>query len=197
MLGNKQWEKAFGGFMGENGMGNITQTTDGGYLLGGTSYSGISGDKTESNLGREQTWIVKTDSLANKQWDKTLRTACDSSGHDELGLAYQLPNGCYIMANYTTAGIGGDKTQPSWDTVCFPYCKDDFWIIKFCDSTLTTSITQLPNPQSLFSIYPNPAGEFITINSKLIGANEIRLTDMLGKLLFITKIPAPTRDTAI
>ena len=30
----------------------------------------ISGNKSENNLGVEQTWAVKTDSLGNKQWDK-------------------------------------------------------------------------------------------------------------------------------
>jgi len=184
-LGNKQWEKAFGGFMQENVIGNITQTSDGGYLIGSTSYSGISGDKTENNLGREQSWILKTDSLANKQWDKTLRTACDSSEHDEIGLAYQLSNGCYVMANYTTAGIGGDKTQPSWDTVCQPYCKSDYWIIKFCDSTYATSVFE-PISAVIINISPNPFVREISITIQKPDLKQATFTirNILGQTIF-------------
>ena len=127
-LGIKQWDKRFGGFDYDEGVGNIFQTNDFGYLISGTSYSNLSGDKTENNLGIEQTWIVKIDSLGNKQWDETLHT--NNIIDDEVGLAIQTKDGCYAFANYTDAGIGGDKTQTS--RVGF-----DYWIIKFCDTTLS------------------------------------------------------------
>jgi len=125
-LGNMLWDKDFGGSMNEDDFGNITHSKDGGYLIAGTSYSNISGDKTENNLGAEQSWIVKIDSLGNKEWDKTLLTT--TSFHDEVGLALQTKEGCFAMANVTNAGIGGDKSQPSQGTY-------DYWVIKFCDST--------------------------------------------------------------
>ena len=83
--GIKEFDKAFGGFGSEDFFGNISMTLDNGFLLSGTSYSPISGDKTENNLGVEQTWIIKTDSFLNKQWDKTLFTI----GHDESGYVIQ------------------------------------------------------------------------------------------------------------
>ena len=132
-LGIKQWDKDFGGTDGEDEFENITQTSDGGYLVAGTSYSPISGDKTENNLGLEQSWILKTDSFGNKKWDKTLLT----TGHDELGIAIQTKAGCYIVANWTNAGIGGDKTQDPW------YSSFDYWIIKFCDTTSVNNSAQV------------------------------------------------------
>jgi hypothetical protein len=182
-FGNKQWDKVFGGLQAEDDFYKISQTADGGYLLAGTSYSNIGGDKTENNLGNEQTWVVKTDSLGNKKWDKTLRTATPVD--DEWGFAMQTQDGCFMMANYTSAGIGGDKTQPSQGF-------DDYWIIKFCDTTSTTTITQLSDYPNTFSIYPNPANEYVTINYHFQAGDEIRLTDVLGKLLFTTKISLPT-----
>jgi len=125
-LGNKQWDKDFGGTNEEDGFGNIFQTYDGGYLIAGSSYSPAGGDKTENNLGQEQSWIIKTDSLGNKQWDKTVFT----TGHDEIGYALQTKEGCYVFANYTPADTGGYKTQHSRGNY-------DYWIIKFCDSTLS------------------------------------------------------------
>ncbi|MBL0053996.1 MAG: hypothetical protein IPP29_22155 [Bacteroidetes bacterium] len=38
--------------------------------MGGYSWSGISGDKTQPSWGVRDYWIVKIDSLGNKQWDK-------------------------------------------------------------------------------------------------------------------------------
>ncbi|MBL0140484.1 MAG: hypothetical protein IPP86_18460 [Bacteroidetes bacterium] len=38
---------------------NVPETFDGGYILGGMSKSGISGDKTEDRHGNSDYWIVK------------------------------------------------------------------------------------------------------------------------------------------
>ncbi|MEO8087957.1 MAG: T9SS type A sorting domain-containing protein [Bacteroidota bacterium] len=124
-LGTKQWDKDYGGTDYDEMIGNIVLTSDSGYLFSGTSYSLISGDKTEANLGPEQAWIIKTDSLGNKQWDKTLHT--NTSVDDEIGLALQTSSGCFVMAVETRGAIGGDKSQSSRGV-------DDYWIIKFCDS---------------------------------------------------------------
>ena len=155
-FGIKKWDKDFGGTLNEDDFRNISQTTDGGYLFSGASYSSIGGDKTENNLGTEQSWIVKTDSIGLKQWDKTLRT--NSTLHDETGFAFQTNDGCYTIANYTDAGAGGDKTQLSRGSY-------DYWIIKFCDTTLTTSINQISNTQFPISIYPNPTNALLNLFS--------------------------------
>ena len=121
-IGNQQWDKDFGGTYVEE-LFNI-QKINGGYFISGSSYSPISGDKTEDNLGVEQTWILKTDSLGNKEWDRTIFT----TGHDEVSMGLQTSDGCYAMALTTDANAGGYKTQPNWGS-------QDYWIIKFCDTT--------------------------------------------------------------
>jgi len=134
-IGNKQWDKDFGGAANEEEVFFISQTNDLGYLFSGTSHSTISGDKTENNLGPEQTWVVKTDSAGNKQWDKTLLT----TGDDEYGIAIQTKDGCFAIANSSDGAIGGYKTQSDegdWD----------YWIIKFRD----TSNAGVILPQSNF-----------------------------------------------
>lgn len=68
-------------------LGSLQQTIDGGYILGGFSESGVSGDKTEENLGIEDIWIVKIDSNGIIQWDK--RYGGDS--YEEL-FSMQLTN---------------------------------------------------------------------------------------------------------
>ena len=66
---------------------------DGGYILGGWSGSGIGGDKTQTlKGGANDYWIVKTDSLGNKQWDKTF----GSLEHDALSDVVQSIDGCAV-----------------------------------------------------------------------------------------------------
>ena len=80
-----------------------------GYLMAGESTKNITIDKSENNLGWSQTWILKTDSLGNKQWDKTIFTNSSTDGY-----AIQTSDGSYIGANTTDGNIGGYKTQSSW-----------------------------------------------------------------------------------
>jgi hypothetical protein len=154
-LGILIWDKDIGGIGIEDEFGNVSQTSDGGYLLAGSSYSPISGEKSEDNLGQEQTWAVKTDSSGIKQWDKTLLTP----GHDEIGFAVETYDGCFAFADYTDGNVGGYKTQPSWNNTY------DYWIIKFCDSvssTLSAAFT------GVNMICPGTCTDFINLSQ---GAN--------------------------
>jgi hypothetical protein len=127
-LGNTQWDKNFGG-SNYDYFRSVRQTSDSGYLISGDSDSPMSGDKTEGNLGITQTWILKTDSVGNKLWDKTIFT----TGSDNIGLAVEAEDNCYLIANYSYSGIGGYKTQIAWNN------SFDYWIVKFCDSTIFPS----------------------------------------------------------
>ena len=119
-LGNKQWDKDIGG-IGPDQFLTIQSTIDSGYLLAGDSYSPIGGNKTEANLGMSQTWAVKTDSLGNVVWDKTVFTLAQ----DQHGMAISTNDGCYVMTNWGDGPVGGYKSQPSWGFW-------DYWVIKFC-----------------------------------------------------------------
>ena len=68
--GNKQWDKTYGGSDFDY-FKSMINTTDGGYLIGGYTQSGISGDKSDPVRGFYDYWIVKIDSDGNKVWDKT------------------------------------------------------------------------------------------------------------------------------
>ena len=95
--GNKQWDKTFGGTDLDTAS-SVQQTTDGGYILAGTtnSYGG----------GHEDFWLVKTDADGNKQWDKTF----GGTGWDEPNSVQQTADGGYILAGRTKLYKDGD-----WD----------------------------------------------------------------------------------
>src|SRR4051812_25667929 len=69
------WQNTIGG-NGEETFSDIRQTRDGGFILGGYSESGISGDKTETNqdisFNTSDYWIIKIDSLGNIEWQNTI-----------------------------------------------------------------------------------------------------------------------------
>jgi len=116
--GVKQWDARFGG-SSNDGLYFLQQTTDDGYILGGQSDSGISGDKTQTSQGYEDYWIVKTDANGMKQWDARF----GGSNQDLLFSLQQTTDGGYILGGYTDSGISGDKTQASQGY-------EDYWIVK-------------------------------------------------------------------
>jgi len=56
--GNKLWDQTFGGSDFEY-FGDVNQTADGGYLLGGGSMSLVDGNKTEPSFGFADFWVLK------------------------------------------------------------------------------------------------------------------------------------------
>jgi hypothetical protein len=112
------WDKTFGG-SSEDKLLDFTQTSDGGYIIGGLSQSGISGDKTQATRGGTDYWIVKTDAAGNKIWDKTF----GGIYFDGIGGIAETFDGGYILAGDSFSPISGDKTQASRGGT-------DFWVIK-------------------------------------------------------------------
>src|SRR4051812_20503921 len=93
------------------------------------------------------------------------------------GLTIQSNDGCYVIANYTEGGVGGYKTQLSWGGW-------DYWIIKFCDTTLTTSVPIINHNLTILNISPNPANKFVVVSSEFGDKEELVITDILGKTIF-------------
>jgi hypothetical protein len=116
--GNKQWDKTIGG-SGADTLISIQQTLDGGYILGGYSRSGISGEKTQGGRGGSDYWIVKLDNSGNKQWDKTM----GGSGEDNRTTLQQVGDGGYILGGRSKSPISGQKTQNSRGGF-------DYWIVR-------------------------------------------------------------------
>jgi len=120
--GGKQWDKNYGG-TGMEFFTCVQQTSDGGYIIGGYTDSGISGDKTQASAGSFDFWILKLDALGNKQWDKSY----GGSNDDALRSICQTDDGGYILGGQSDSPISGDKSQAGWGFT-------DYWIIKIDSS---------------------------------------------------------------
>ncbi|HKR06809.1 MAG TPA: T9SS type A sorting domain-containing protein, partial [Bacteroidia bacterium] len=116
--GNIQWQNTIGGNSADM-LFSFQQTSDGGYILGGTSDSDISGDKTENSYGNYDYWVVKLDGSGSIQWQNTI----GGNLNDQLYSIQQTTDGGYILGGHSDSGISGEKTEN---------CNGeyDYWLIK-------------------------------------------------------------------
>lgn len=116
--GTIEWQNTIGGTSSDN-LTSLSQTNDGGYIVGGYSQSGISGDKNEANIGSDDYWILKLDSLGNIEWQNTI----GGTSSDKLRSLIETSDGGYIAGGTSESIISGDKTEDSEGL-------QDYWIIK-------------------------------------------------------------------
>jgi hypothetical protein len=97
--GSLIWDKTFGGFVSSSGDGgwSVDETKDGGYIATGYTQS--------LGRGRKDLWLLKTDDLGNRIWDRTY-----GGREDDVGISVlQSRDGGYIAAGRTASfGKGGD-----------------------------------------------------------------------------------------
>ncbi|WP_170172527.1 T9SS type A sorting domain-containing protein [Hymenobacter rigui] len=116
-LGQKEWDWAYGG-PGDDELRSCQPTPDGGYLLGGTTSSGIGGDKTQTSRGKKDLWLVKIDAAGTLQWERRFGGQED----DIMGATRVIPGG-YLVGASSWSPVSGDKTQPCWGY-------DDYWLLQ-------------------------------------------------------------------
>ncbi len=113
-----EWQNVIGG-TGTDELRDIHQTSDGGYIIGGTSNSNISGDKTENSMGFWDYWILKISSTGVIEWQNTI----GGSGTDYLYTVCPTSDGGYILGGRSDSPISGDKTEGTAGM-------EDYWAVK-------------------------------------------------------------------
>ena len=116
--GNILWQNSIGGSLVDRPQAAF-QTADGGFIIGGSSTSPISGDKTEPNQGGFDYWIVKLDGSGNLQWQNTI----GGNDSDTFRNMIQTTDGGYLLGGYSKSNISGEKTENSQGDY-------DYWILK-------------------------------------------------------------------
>lgn len=116
--GGEQWQRTIGG-SGQEKLQSIYQTNDGGYILGGSSSSGKSEDKTENNYGNMDYWVVKLDKDGKTDWQKTM----GGIYYDELRSIEQTTDNGFILGGYSNSPMSGNKSDTNMGS-------GDYWIVK-------------------------------------------------------------------
>lgn len=169
--GNIIWDKTFGGNL-EDEMARILITRQNEILMSGTSYSAVSGDKTEMNLGAEQTWMVLCDTSGNKILDKTFFT----TGHDEYGQVLSDVGGCYTGINFTLADTGGYRSY-------FNYGAGDIWLSKVCP--FSVGVEEMNAENSTLKVYYDFTNGLLDVQVNAIKSvnSYLQIIDLQGQLL--------------
>ncbi|MEL6924935.1 MAG: SprB repeat-containing protein, partial [Bacteroidota bacterium] len=112
--GSIEWEKNYGGSREDSGRA-ISPTSDGGYIIGGSSNS--SDGDVGGNRGELDFWIVKITADGTIQWEKNL----GGSESDDFRDVMQTYDGGYIVSGITSSDngdVGGN------------YGPTDVWLVK-------------------------------------------------------------------
>jgi hypothetical protein len=97
--GIMEWQKCIGGSAWDDAT-CVQQATDGGFIVGGFSYS-IDGDVSE-NQGSSDYWVVKLDSYGDVEW----KTSLGGNSYDEAYSILQTDDGEFIIAGYSYSTNG-------------------------------------------------------------------------------------------
>ena len=87
--------------------------------MGGFSYSGISGDKTEDKMGAVDFWIIKVNSSGAIEWQQTI----GGDDADQCYFVQQTSDLGYICGGWSRSGVSYDKTVASFG-------ERDCWLLK-------------------------------------------------------------------
>jgi len=114
--GNEEWNRTFGGSEDDGG-NSVQQTSDGGYIIAGSTRS--------YGNGSYDVWLIKTDVNGDEEWIRTLTLG--NGGADNGKSVCQTSDGGYIVTGETGSyGNGGS----------------DIWLIKMN----TEGTTVYPDP---------------------------------------------------
>ncbi len=112
------WQVSFGGSSEENCKA-VVPTADGGFLLGGDSSSGVSGNKTSAGYGGFDGWVVRVDADGTKLWERVF----GGSGADSIEDIATTDDGGALLGMFSYSGVSGNKTSGGYGSA-------DYWLVK-------------------------------------------------------------------
>lgn len=132
--GKEEWKRFLGGD-GKDLLKTVKITSDGGYLLGGQSSSGKSGDKKIDCIGGEDIWVLKLTAFGEIEW----QLALGGQGRDILNTIIHTLDGGYLIGATSSSDnyAGSNEAVESNDKESKVIYKDsnnfgslDYWIVK-------------------------------------------------------------------
>jgi Secretion system C-terminal sorting domain len=176
-LGNKQWDKRYGGSDQEHDV-YLQQDFDGGYLIAGTTYSDSGYTISEPPYGNRDYWILKIDSLGNKKWDKRF----GGSGNNEFSNFALLPDSSIVLFGHADSSLSVVKTDPGNGDY-------DYWLVRFKYLDNSIGLNEFNDYNNLVSVYPNPTTGQITISPKgEFKPDQFYLYDATGRQLLFNEM---------
>ena len=180
--GNEVWQNTIGGSL-DDYLFSIAPSTDGSYLLGGHSQSGISGDKTDASRGDFDYWAVEVDASGSIAWQTTI----GGSMAENLRSATATTDGGYLLGGYSSSGISGDKTEESLGS-------NDYWIVRLEGPALPCSV---PTGLAVSGLSATSATlQWDAVDGDILGY-KLQFRDMATGVTRQRKLPAGTTSVTL
>ncbi len=155
--GTTQWSRTYGGPSTEH-CKSIVQTPDGGYVLGGYTFS--------FGSGYIDMWLLRVSSTGDSLWSRTF----GGSNWEECNSVQQTTDGGFVLGGFTQS---------------FGATGQDMWLVRTGpDPALSAPTWQIvPLILALYPNYPNPFNATTTLSFDLPGAAQVnlRIYDILGR----------------
>lgn len=163
--GSIQWTKTFGG-SGEDIFFNAIQTSDGGYLTIGQTFSN-NGD-ISGNHGGADIWTLKVDNNGTLQWQSILGGSNNEGG----GSILQNVDGSYTLTGFSASNDGDVSGNHGGASDC--------WVVKLGSELNTKEYLK----SDYVVLYPNPVKDYINLLIDNYATQlPYRITDMFGKIV--------------
>ncbi|HPE41315.1 MAG TPA: T9SS type A sorting domain-containing protein [Bacteroidales bacterium] len=170
-MGTIEWQKDIGGDR-DDFFTSILETTDGGFIVGGTVRS-YSGEIPLPYYGFEDCWIVKLSSSGNIEWQRRF-------GGNDSDILYSL-----IQTNDNGYLFAGSTKSRSNDVIglhttgSYPFYTD-MWIVKLSPTVSTELFEKIES----FQIYPNPTNSILNLNVSSELLNETyQVVNVFGQIV--------------
>ncbi len=115
---NEVWQKTIGGKKRDVAY-KLLALSNGTYLIGGTSSSGISGDKTVDKIGMTDFWVINISADGEILWQQVY----GGYKYEELEDMIELSDGNILVSGYSYSNRGGYKMEDCRGSA-------DYWLIK-------------------------------------------------------------------
>lgn len=107
--GESVWQYTYGGDKDEE-LSFVHPTRDGHYLIGGSSLSGATHNKSKTNKTGADIWLIKVNELGHILWQETY----SMSTTDRVVSVIEQENGHFLLGCYTATRQGPKKDTNEW-----------------------------------------------------------------------------------
>lgn len=183
--GGEEWQKTIGG-SGQDELSVVVRTKDGGFVIGGSSSSDKSAEKSVDGFGGLDYWVLKLDRDGKIVWQQTF----GGNFNDELRSIALTEDGGFLLGGSSNSTDTGTKTQNSFG-------QSDYWIIKLDrdgNEQWQKTIGGKGDDQ-LFVVHTAQDGHYLLGgNSNSETSNDKRSSNSSGTDFWVLKLDKDTRD---
>lgn len=189
--GNEMWQQTLGGDKDDNLFG-LTQTIDGGFILGGNSNSGATNSKSKSNKKGTDFWVIKIGKSGAIEWQETY----NYGEIDVLTSIVENKDGTFLIGGYVQSEakskgqtIKGNQSKVSKDGKDKEGINDYIALkIKATGEEIWTQTVGSKGDEILKKLFETRDGGYILAGTSIGNASRDKNTAIGGSDFWVVKL---------